>query len=211
MIHSPFHVVEDFISPLQCEQLIKGLGLLTPDLAENGQPLRHQRLVPALQAGSVLNAFEEIVPFVEQRYGGMVGQARHLVFQQYWENPKAPAETHWAEGWKYTRKKWVKLDDVDLVGFIWLKDFHGSAPLDPRVEVYGGKLEFPTYNFSLTPSRGTLVMYPATPHFVTAMSHVLLGSLEQLKLTVKLTVDGGQWSYAADKFPGSYREWFVEE
>ena len=211
MIHSPFHVVENFISPLQCERIISTLGLSRPDVAENGQPLKYERHVPVDIAGSILSELNALTPFIEQRYDATVTGDSGLLFQQYWENPKVPAEVHWAEGWKYLRKKWNKVRDIDLVGFIWLKDFHTSVPLDPRVEVYGGKLEFPTYDFSLTPVRGTLVLYPATPHFVTAMSHVMLGSLEQIKVIIKLTKDGAPWSYQPSNFPGSYQDWFIPE
>lgn len=211
MIHSPFHVVENFISPLQCERIISALALKRPDIAENGQPLKHERHVPPEVGGSIISELNAIAPFIEQRYGAEVVDTPKLILQQYWENSKAPAEYHWAEGWKFARKKWTKTNAVDLVGFIWLKDFHSSVPMDPRYEVYGGKLEFPTYKFSLTPVRGTLVLYPATPHFVAAISHVMLGSLEQIKITMRLSKDGAAWTYEPSNFPGTYQEWFTPE
>jgi hypothetical protein len=134
------------------------------------------------------------------------------VFSQYFENPKDPCELHGCENAKFLRKKWVKTKDVDLVGYLWLKDYGGGVPLDPRIEVYGGKLEFPAYNFSLVPQRGTLILFPAGPHFITAISPILVGSLEQVKITVKLkTDDGGLWLYDPKNFPGTYQEWFSEE
>lgn len=206
MIHSPFHVTEDFISPLQCEELIKHLALKKPDTDPAGQPLKYERLVPTHVAGQVMSELEALKPLLESRYNSEVQGDPQLLFQQYWENQKAPAELHGVEGWKYVRKKWSKLKDVDLVGVLWLKDYHDSVPLDPRHEVYGGKLEFPAYNFSLTPVRGTLVVYPATPHFVSATSHILLGSLEQLRVSIRLTKG---WTYEAKNFPGTYADWFL--
>jgi hypothetical protein len=211
MTHSPFHVVENFISPLQCEELVKQLALRVPDRDEKGAPLKHERLVPVEYGGNVVSELNAIAPLIEQRYGAEIFGESQLVFQQYFENPKVPAEPHCAEGWKFLRKKWTKTKDIDLVGFIWLKDYHASVPLDPRFEVYGGKLEFPAYNFSLTPVRGTLVMFPATPHFVHAMSHVMLGSLEQIKITASLRRGGLPWIYNPASFPGSYQEWFVAD
>jgi hypothetical protein len=210
MIHSPFHVVEDFISPLRCEQLIKQLALKVPDRDENGDPLKHERIVSEL-CGDVLSELSAIAPLIERRYAAQIVGEPLVLFQQYQENPKIPAETHMAEGWRFLRKKWTKFKDIDLVGFIWLKSFHASVPLDPRFEVYGGKLEFPAYNFSLTPVRGTLVLFPATPHFVHAVSHVMLGSLEQLKVHVKLRVNDMPWVYNPSQFPGTYQEWFVPD
>lgn len=210
-MHSPFHVIEEFISPLNCEEIISHLGLKAPNRDEKGQPLKYERLVPADFASNIFSDLEAQVPFIEQRYGAVVGANKHLLFQQYWENEKVAAEGHHAEGWKYARKKWNKTKDIDLVGILWLKDYHSSVPLDPRHEVYGGKIEFPGYNFSLTPTRGTLVLFPATPHFVTATSHIMLGTLEQIKVTMKLTKDGGPWAYHPSNFPGSYQEWFSPE
>lgn len=207
MTHSPFHVVEDFISPLQCETLVQRLALRTPDYAENGQPLKHERHVLPELSGTILSELDALSPLLERRYGAEVVGDPALLFQQYWENPKSPAEGMGCENSKYVRKKWVKVKDVDLVGFLWLKSYHDAVPLDPRIEVYGGKLEFPAYNFSLTPVAGTLVVFPATPHFVTAMSHVMLGSLEQIKIGLKLK----NWAYDPAQFPGSYQEWFFAE
>lgn len=209
MIHSPFHVVPDFISPLQCETLIKGLALKQPDHDEAG-PLKYERHLPPEYAGRILAEIQDISSEIEHRYNGTLGES-HLLFQQYWENPKVPAEVLGCESSKFLRKKWSKTKDVDLVGFIWLKDFHNSVPLDPTFEVYGGKIEFPTYNFSLTPTRGTLVIFPAGPHFVTAISHIMLGSLEQIKFSAKLTCDGQPWQYYPAQYPGSYQDWFLSE
>lgn len=210
MTHSPFHVVENFISPLQCEKLVSALALTRPDYYENGQPLKHERHVPVELSTSIMNELEDIKGDIEARYSGTLSD-QHLLFQQYWEDTKSPAEGMWCESSKFVRKKWSKIKNVDLVGFIWLKDFHNSVPLDPRFEVYGGKLEFPGYNFSLTPVRGTLVLFPATPHFVTAISHVMLGSLEQIKITARLTWHEAPWQYVPAHYPGTYQEWFFDE
>jgi hypothetical protein len=209
MIHSPFHIVEDFVSPLRCEALLKTLALKVPDLDGSGTPLKHERIVPSEVAGDIFSELSALEPLLERRYGAQIFGAPELSFQQFPENPKIPAIGHGAEGWKYLRKKWVKYKDVDLVGFLWLKTYHTSVPLDPRFETYGGKLEFPAYNFSLTPVQGTLVLFPATPHFVHAVSHVLVGSFEQIKICMSLRKDGVAWSYVPQNYPGTYQEWFV--
>lgn len=204
MTHSPFHIIEDFISPLQCERIVKGLALSRPNYDEAGNPLKYERLVPSEFGGSLLSEIDAASPLIEQRFGAQIVGEPALLFQQYFENAKAPAEVMGCENSKFSRKKWTKVKDVDLVGILWLKSYHDAVPLDPRIEVYGGKIEFPAYDFSLTPVAGTLVIYPATPHFVTAISHVMLGTLEQVKFNFKLK----DWSYNPEKFPGTYKEWF---
>lgn len=208
--HSPFHVVEDFISPANCEKVIAEFGIGFPSLAEDGRPLKNERLIkdPAV-VKLIQEAILESGQDIQDRYNGVIRGMETPRFQQYFEDPKNPAEGHSCENSVYKRKAWVKSKDVDLVGYVWLKDYGNGVPMDPRFEVYGGKLEFPAYNFSLVPQRGTMVMFPAGPHFITAISPVLVGSLEVIKFSVKLTVgEDGIWLYQPDNFPGTYQEWF---
>lgn len=209
-IHSPFHVVENFISPANCEKIIAEFGIGEPSLDENGYPLKNERLIKdagfsRLIQEAILDAGQDI----QDRYNATIKGMEVPRFQQYFENAKKPCEPHGCENSEYLRKKWVKRKDVDLVGYIWLKDYGSGVPLDPRFEVYGGKLEFPAYNFSLVPQRGTMVMFPAGPHFITAVSPVLVGSLEMVKFGIKLAIgEDGIWLYQPEDFPGTYQEWF---
>lgn len=211
--HSPFHIIEDFVSPANCEKIITMLGIREPSVLKDGTPLKHERIVTDAEIMNLLNAeFAAHVPAVEARYQGTSHGLTTPLFQQYFENPKLPCEAHGCENAKYLRKKWVKVKDVDLVGYLWLKDFNNGVPLDPRFETYGGKLEFPAYNFSLVPQRGTLVLFPAGPHFITAISPVLVGTYEHIKISVKLTIgEDGIWLYQPQNFPGTYQDWFTEE
>ena len=209
--HSPFHVIEEFISPANCEKIIAEYGIVQPSLNDEGRPLKNERiisdveLISLLQTGILENGGD-----IQARYKGLIKGMDKPHFQQYFEDPKRPCELHGCENSKLSRKKWVKVKDVDVVCYLWLKDFGSGVPLDPRHEVYGGKLEFPAYNFSLVPQRGTLVVFPAGPHFITAISPVLVGSLEQVKFSLKLQMgDDGLWLYQPSEFGGTYLDWFV--
>lgn len=212
-IHSPFLTVEHFISPSVCEQLIGELGISEPSRDEKGNPLKHERILKDPEHAAFFKGLVQAqVGAIEERYNASVTGMEPPVFRQYFEDPAHPCEPHGCENSKFLRKKWVKTKDVDLVGFISLKDYGGGVPLDPRMEVYGGKLEFPAYNFSIVPQRGTLVLYPAGPHFITAISPILVGTMEQIKITVKLKRDSDEmWIYQPSNFPGTYAEWFSEE
>lgn len=210
-VHSPFHVIEEFLSPLNCERIIAELGITVPSIDEDGRPLKHERFIKDSELSNLLrDRLGEHVPAIQARYQALVKGMETPLFQQYFEDPKHPCELHGCENAKYVRKKWVKVKDIDLVGYAWLKDYGSGVPLDPRHETYGGKLEFPAYNFSLLPQRGTLVLFPAGPHFITAISPVLVGSLEQIKITIKLTTqDDGLYLYQPADFPGDYTSWFI--
>lgn len=207
-IKSPFHIIEDFISPAVCESLVEQYGLATPSRDENDKPIKYEKIIIDGEVLNILNTgLGEHRGAIEERYSAVINPLTSARFNQYFENPEHPSELHGCESAKYLRKKWVRVKDIDLVGYLWLKDFNSTAPLDPRFETYGGKLEFPAYDFSLIPQRGTLILFPAGPHFITAISPMLVGSLEQIKVTLKFDQEH-LWLYDPALFPGTYQEWF---
>lgn len=208
MHKSPFLVYQDFLSPLTCEKIIEDNFVPVPNYDKEGNPVKLERFNPKWEP-EIASRFREVIPEIEERYSCEYRGLTQPLFQFYPEYAKAPAENPGCENSKYIRKKWVMHKDVDLVGFVWLKDYNENVPLDPRHEVYGGKLEFPVYNFSLVPQRGTLVLFPAGPHFITVISPILLGDLYQIKLNVCIQVDnGGRWFYQPVDFPGTWQDWF---
>lgn len=207
---SPFLIQQDFLSPLTCESIVKDIEIQQPDEDNNGDPIKTERhCLPWEQ--EIIERFRDLIPSIENRYDATYRGLEKPLFQFYPENSKTPAEQPGCENSKYIRKKWVKVKDVDLTAFVWLKDYNDKVPLDPRHEVFGGKLEFPAYNFSLVPQRGTLVMMPAGPHFINTISPILLGSLYQIKLNVSLRAkDGSMWFYQPSNFPGRWTDWLSE-
>lgn len=205
---SPFLIAENFLSPMLCEKIVSDITVAAPDTDINGDPQKLERH-NIFWEQEITSRFRDLIPEITDKYDCEYRGLQKPLFQYYPENAKAPAEGPGCENSKYIRKKWVMYKDVDLVGFIWLKDYNENIPLDPSYEVYGGKLEFPAYNFSLVPQRGTLVLFPAGPHFITVTSPVLLGSLYQIKLNVSITAkNGARWFYQPSEFPGTWNEWF---
>ena len=205
---SPFLIAQDFLSPLTCEKIIEHNTVGLPDTDANGNPIKLEHHI-LLWEQEIVDRFRELVPEIEERYDCEYRGLEKPVLQYFPENAKAPAQGPGCENSKYVRKKWVKYKDVDLVGFIWLMDYNANVPLDPRHEVFGGKLEFPVYNFSLVPQRGTLILFPASPHFITVISPIMLGNLYQIKLSVCIQPEnGGLWLYQPHNFPGKWQDWF---
>lgn len=208
MHKSPFMIVQDFLSPLQCEKIVSDVEIGAPDIDKNGVPQKTERY-NLFWEQDIAERFRTILPELEERYNCTYRGLEKPIFQYYPENAKTPAEQPGCENAKYIRKKWIQHKDIDLVGFIWLKEYNDSVPLDVRHEVFGGKIEFPVHDFSLVPQRGTLVLFPAGPHFITVISPILVSDLYQIKLNVSITQKGGeQWIYQPQSFPGRYQEWF---
>lgn len=210
-IHSPFHVIEHFISPLRCEQIITEFGISEPSLDKDETPLPNERIILDAEFSAELKQnLIDAVDDIQVRYNTLVKGMEPPVFQQYFENPKKACEEPGCESSKYLRKKWIKHRDIDLTGYLWLKNYEDRVPLDPRFEVYGGKLEFAAYNFSVVPQRGTLILFPAGPHFIRAISPVLVGSYEHIKFNITMrSSDDGVWLYQPSQFPGTFSEWLL--
>lgn len=216
MVRSPFYVVQEFLSNKQCEDLISRFEIKTPNKDIDGENVKLERLInPHEGQDLILNKLYLHIAEIEKRYECLYKSTEQLQIIHYPENDKKPAEEIHCESAKFVKKKWVKIKDVDLTGFIWLKDYNSSPPLDPRFEVYGAKIEFPAYNFSLTPQRGTLILFPAGPHFINAISPVAIGDMYQIKINLSITdQDENIWFYDPSKFPcgtqGFLQGWFEE-
>jgi hypothetical protein len=210
--YGPFIVAEEFLSPLRCESIVKQYGLSRPSLDERKQPINYKR---DLEADVTFPITDELMANfgaeLEQRFGAKLRDDKPIFkFLQFFENSKEKPEALGCANSTYHRKKWERVRDIDLVGLIWLKSYCATVPLDPREEVYGGKLEFPRWNCSLTPQRGTMVIYPAGPQFLTSTSHVLVGNLELIKFGIKLSApDGSPWQFEQERYSGNFPEWFV--
>lgn len=209
-MNSPFIIKPDFLSPLTCEKMLDDLNNMAPNMEPDGTLIKIEKYSEHWEQ-DILDRFSEVKPEIESRYDCIYKGLERPRFQLYPENANAPAEQPGCENSRYLRKRWVKTKDIDLVGFIWLKDYNNNVPLDMRHEVFGGKLEFPAFNFSLVPQRGTLVMFPAGPHFITVISPILLGSLPQIKLTVSIkTKENAMWFYQPAAHPGKWEDWLSE-
>lgn len=216
MAKSPFLVVQEFLSPKACEELIAQHRVNIPNLDKDGRPIKLEKILPPARGQSLLlDKLRPLIPAIESRYDAVYKGTEPFVFSHFPENDKKPAQEAGCENAKFVRRKWVKTKDVDLVGVIWLKDYQETIPLDPKFETYGGKLEFPAYDFSLMPQRGTLVLWPAGPHFIHCISPVLVSDLYQIKVTISITSkEGGLYIYDPSKFPcgkeGFMQGWFKE-
>jgi hypothetical protein len=207
-IKSPFLVFQDFISPKMCDSILSAISSTEVDRDTSGYPLKSERFNPKVEA-PIIDKFVDLVPTIEEYYDLKYKGIEHLVFQHFPEGMNGLPEQPHCENAQFVRKKWVKIKDRDLTGILWLKNYQDKPPLDRREEVYGGKLEFPIYNFSFQPQRGTLVVYPSGPHFISATSPILVGDWYGVRFHIAAeSKDGGVWFYQPENFPGDFSQWF---
>jgi hypothetical protein len=112
-----------------------------------------------------------------------------------------------SENSSYLRGKWLRTKNFDFTGVLWLSNFNDKVPFDGEFEVFGGKLEFPQYGFSLNPEQGTLVIFPSVPNFINSITSISLGDLYQVRIRITAKLP---YLHDPKKFPGTYIEWFEE-
>ena len=199
---NPFFLIEEFVSPLQCEDIITRLKHTIPDSDINDVPyktikyneLTEFRLLPQLEA---------LMPTLEQYYSFEAKGILPFNFEWYVEG--FHVEPHRCGSFVYQNKKWVRVSDIGFTGIIFLNDYNDSPPFDQDFEVVGGKLEFMNHQFSFNPRRGTLVFFPAAPNFMHTTGPIQAGELNQIRIHVVPTI---QYNYDMTKFPGNYKIWF---
>lgn len=193
MDRSPFVVLPNVLTPAQCETLIKSAKF------NETSPINDQ-----VSADQLYDALREEIPGVLEYFDiETIGQSRPQYIQL---NPGDKVEPH-CENSEYLREGWVRLRNYDLTGIIFLNDAVEAA--DQIVEgqqfVFGGKLEFPQYNFGFNAQRGTMIVFPSTPNFINLTTDVKLGSLHYVKFHIAAKTP---YLHDPEKFPGSYKTWF---
>lgn len=199
---SPFLVYREFISPLYCETIVGDLRFLEPDVDSDGNPTVMRRHNPAHEE-ELYNRLQGILPEAFQHYGAEYRATEKMWFEYLAEGAQPVPE---CANSQYLRKKWMRTKDRDFTAFLFLTDYSNNVPFDGEYEVYGGKLEFPQHNFSFNPERGTLIMFPAAPHFIYCNSFISAGDAFQVKMN--FAAKSPYVYYPAD-FPGNYTSWFA--
>ena len=198
---SPFYIIQDFISPKHCEQIVDNLGFYTPDVDQKGKPIKMMRH----HEPSELLIYEQVKPLIPEieEYYEIKHRATESVSFEFYAEGTTPKPV--CENSIWINKKWTRTVDRDISAVLFLSDYQENVPFDSDYEVYGGKLEFPQHGFGFNPERGTLIIYPSTPHFINAVSDIMFGDLFVAKFHLSAFMP---YLYDPEKFPGDYRTWF---
>jgi hypothetical protein len=202
---SPFMVFQHLITPEKCAQIAKDVHV-QPVVDEEGvsQPVARRHPV---RGQEVFNYLKPHLPDIQKYYGFEYRGTEDPVFQQFsTTNGKLAEEPH-CENAVYKRKKWIRINDRVLTGVIWLKDYNDTSPFDLKRHVYGGKLEFPVYNFGFQPQVGTMIIYPACERFISLTTSIQVGELQLARFHI---YGEDTWIYDHNNFPGDMRTWFTD-
>lgn len=203
---SPFLVFQNFLDRSICDNIAETVRVV-PTLNDDDKPQSMERHHLPSEA-IVYEQFKPLVPKIEAHFDGYKYRGcEHLVFQQFPVNGEEYADPPHCENSVFKRKKWIKVKDRDLTGVLWLKDYQESPPFNVKTQVLGGKLEFPAYSFGLQAQKGTLVIYPSDPHFISVVTTILVGELQAVRFHL---VGEGAWLYDPAKYPGNFVSWFQD-
>ncbi len=200
---SPFLVFQDFVSPKVCEEIVDSLGFYSPDVDQEGKPIKMFRTHSESEE-TLFNRLQPQIDNIMQYYGAEYRGTEQMTFEYF---AQGTVPTPLCENSDYIRKKWVRTKDRDFTGVLFLSDYNDNPPFDSDYEVYGGKLEFPQHGFGFNPVRGTLIMYPSGPHFINATADVVEGDLHQVRFHIAA---GMPFLYQPVDFPGDYKSWFKD-
>lgn len=199
---SPFIVIQDFVSPLTCEDIVSRLNNSFPETDDSGRP-KKSVTTNQLSEMRLADYLDEALDLVEDHYGVTVKGVHPLEFETYPEG--FPTSSAQCENSSLISGKWHRSNNRDFVGILFLTDYQDKAPFDPEFEVKGGKLQFPTHGFGFNPKRGMLVIFPGNEYFINGTSAVEVGELNQVRIYMTTPEP---YQYDPDLFPGNYEVWF---
>jgi hypothetical protein len=201
---SPFYIIQQFLSPLKCEDLVDSLDFFVPDRGPDDKPIKTLRFNEKAQE-LIYNRFLDFIPEIEKHYNVEYKGTEEIFFE--WFTEECAGDPPHCENSEFLRKKWVRTKNRDFCGVLFLSSYQNKPEFETDYEVYGGKLEFAQHEFGFNPERGTLVIFPAGPHFINATAPVHLGDLYQCRIHFATK---SLYMYDPTQFPGDYRTWFLD-
>jgi hypothetical protein len=198
----PFYIVDEFISPLQCEDIILQLNNTFPDRDKSEVPLKFTKFSKLLDI-RLFPLLDRLIPTLEEYYG--FGYKGTLPFSYEWFPEGFMFDPPRCENSAIIEGKWKKVRENDFTGIIFLNSFNMESDFDPEYESYGGRLEFPTHGFSFNPERGKLIIFPSGPNFINATEKVFAGELNQIRIHI---ASEQTFVYNPRSFQGNYKTWF---
>lgn len=204
---SPFLIIKELLSPLQCEDMILRLKHTSPNTDQRGNPTVTYK-GNRLSEIRIENTFKDVIPELENYYSFNFKTLTSMLFEWYptgFTGLPASCEAYSMINKRGKSAIWQKIKDYDFTVVIFLNSYNDDQFFDERFEVRGGKLGFPTHDFGFNPERGSAIVFPCRPNFVNAVGPIEVGNLNMVKFHI---ITKGEYEYNMNDFPGGYKEWF---
>lgn len=201
-VKSPFYVVEEFISPLLCEELVDLCNFTVPDTDKDLKEVKTTKTSDRAEA-IIYDRLMAVLPELQAHYQLLYKGTERVQFEWI---PLGAKNEFICENSSHLRGKWLRSKQRDLTAVLFLSDYQDSPTFEQEFEVYGGKLEFVQHKFGFNPQRGTLIVFPSDPHFINITSEVLAGDLFQARIQIAAQTP---YLYDPKMFPGNYTSWFA--
>ena len=208
MSKSPFFVDQEFISQKTSDYIIDSSNFIEPDISPDGKPMSLNRVLDPHCEQLLYNRLQEILPKIEEHYGITTRGVETMSISWIPEDSIDGDDVRCGNA-AFVRKKWLKNKDRDLTCHLFLSSYNDAAieGFDPDFEVFGGKLQYPQYDFSFNPQPGTLIVHPSGPHFLHAYSKVFAGDMFYVTFHISSQLPH---IYNPKEFPGNYTSWFSD-
>lgn len=202
MIKSPFLALPEFISPLDCEDILSSLDLSYPNTNEKDAPIKTVLKAPITQS-RIWKRAEEYFDSIEAYYDVEIDSMNAVDVEWYPES--CVEESPRCENSIYISDKWRVMNDYDFTMVVFLKDFNSNPDFDIDFECYGGKLEFINHQFGFNPQRGTAILFPGNQYFINRTASPKMGDAMQLRTHLTCTE---RFKYHPQNYEGNYKTWF---
>lgn len=202
MIKSPFLIVKDFMSPMECETLLGSIDISIPNYDQNDDPIKTVLRLPIFQQ-RVWNRMEEYFSDIEDYYSVEVDSLTPVDIEWYPE--RCVDEPKRCENSRYFNNKWKLINDYDFTVVVFLKDYNNKRDFDEEFECYGGKLEISNHGFSFNPVRGMAVIFPSNQYFINRTETPQFGDAFQLRFHI---VCSERFNYNREHYQGNHSIWF---
>lgn len=202
MSKSPFLIVKNFISPLECEAMVDSANRNFPNTDINNKPIKTIVKLPVYER-RVWERLSEFFDNIEKYHNVEIDSLSGMDVE--WYPAKSTQEGTRCENSKYFTKEWKIINDYDFTVVVFLKDSNMTRAFDEDFECYGGKLEMVNHRFGFNPERGTAIIFPSNQYFLNATVPPLLGDLFQLRLHI---ICDKRFKYSPQNYQGDHSVWF---
>lgn len=202
MHKSPFLVINELISPMECENILNTIETTTPDELEDGTLLKTLLSAPVPQM-RIWNALSGFFEQIEEYYSVNILELSAMDIE--WFPEDCIQEQPRCDNSIYINKSWRITNDNDFTVIIFLKDYNDSTAFDDTFECYGGKLEIINHLFSFTPIRGTAIIFPSNQYFIHRTVSPQYGDAFQIRLHITCEE---RFKYDRMQYLGNYKTWF---